>query len=471
MFASLRWKLSMTYLLVVAMAMGLAWVLIGRSVEGHFLKEREVALLVQANIASDIARTGDSAYRTAVRDYARQTGARILILDRAGRVTVDSFLAGNFEGQTLPHAEVAAALRGETGSGAHFLPGDGWAMYVGVPVTREQEVQGAVLLSSDINDTMDRIAGIKRQLAAVLATIAAAVALFSLAVAGALSRPLQQLTAAVDRMAGGALEQRVNIGGSDELGRLGRAFNDMARKVAALDRTRRAFVADASHELRTPLGSIKALAESVLRDQNAGAGVYRECLADINSEIDRLARLVNDLLELAKLDENPGSLALAPCNVSDLVERILNRLRPLAAAREVNLAWEPAAGDMQAMLDEERAGRAIYNVLDNAVKFTPPGGRVTASVYAGGRFAVVEISDTGPGIPAEVLPNVFDRFVRADRSRARTAGSPGGFGLGLAIAREIVDLHGGEIAVTSREGEGCRFVLKFALVNQNVSRP
>jgi signal transduction histidine kinase len=284
---------------------------------------------------------------------------------------------------------------------------------------------------------------------------AALALLLSLLLTRYLARPLRELATAARRVATGDLAQRVPIRSRDEVGALASAFNEMAASLERGEAARRNLVADVAHELKTPLTVVEGTVEAMLD------GVYpadREHLESIRDEVTLLAKLVADLRELSLADAGGLRLEREPLDPAALVRRAAAAASARAEARGLTLASE-VSDDLPLLAgDSGRLAQVLANLLDNALRYTPAGGRVTVSAVgtaaepgddtSGVRLAV---SDTGPGIAAADLPHVFDRFYRADPSRARRSG---GSGLGLAIARGYVEAHGGRIWAESAGGRG-----------------
>jgi two-component system phosphate regulon sensor histidine kinase PhoR len=224
------------------------------------------------------------------------------------------------------------------------------------------------------------------------------------------------------------------------------------------ERLRRELTANISHELRTPLTSIKGFTETLLEGAIADEEACRRFLAIIDSEAARLMKLVDDLMDLSRLESRAVSMEPAPVRLDALVTGALSGMRPQADRRRITLreTTDPAI----VMADRDRILQVLTNLLDNAIKFTPEGGTVDVSVTSTPAGAVVSVTDTGRGIPADDLPRIFNRFYRVDRSRARGAG---GTGLGLAIAKHIVEAHGGRISVASRVDAGSTFAFTLPL--------
>jgi signal transduction histidine kinase len=249
----------------------------------------------------------------------------------------------------------------------------------------------------------------------------------------------------------GDLAQRVPVRGGGELGELARAFNAMAEAVASNEQLRRHMVSDVAHELRTPLtnirGHLEALCDGVLAPD-------RETFDSLLEEAGLLTRLVEDLQQLALAEAGQLRLEREPAQVEEIVGRTATAVQAQFTARELRLATDCSPGLPTVDIDAERIGQVLRNLLNNAAAYTPKGGRVAISARHSDGYVEVSVADSGIGIAPEDLPYVFERFYRADRSRARATG---GAGLGLAIAKQLVEAHGGRIWVESDLGQGTKF--------------
>jgi two-component system, OmpR family, sensor histidine kinase MtrB len=287
-------------------------------------------------------------------------------------------------------------------------------------------------------------------------------ALVGVAAAGGTLRPLRRARVAAHRLEVGLLGTRLPEEGNDEFAELARAFNRMAdaleRTVAdlrTLEASHRRFVSDVAHELRTPLTALTTAADVL--DANAGglndAGRRSARLLVVESR--RLAAMVEDLMEISRLDAGVAAMTWEPVDVRELVEKALAR-------RGWEDRVEVVAGErVGTWADPRRVDAIVANLVGNALEHGGPPVRV--AVVAAGQEAAVTVSDAGPGIPPEQLGSVFERFYKADPSRSRDGRSRGGSGLGLAIARENARLHGGDVTVASDPGRGCRFTATLPL--------
>jgi two-component system OmpR family sensor kinase len=267
--------------------------------------------------------------------------------------------------------------------------------------------------------------------------------------------PLDAMAAQARRITGSNLDARLQIGDAgEELTALAESFNELLQRLDQSFDNMRRFVADASHELRTPVAVIRGEADVTLAKERSAAE-YKESLAIVLDESRRLSRLVDDLLNLARADAGRVTLQAQEFYWNDLLSECCRSVQSLAAARKIELECRCAA-DAPFWGDEELLRRMTLNLLDNAIRYTPPGGKVMAELetHAGG--VRIRISDTGIGIGAEAAAHVFERFFRADKARSR---GNGGFGLGLAIVKWIAESHRGGVELASRPGAGSTFTV------------
>ncbi|HUS17344.1 MAG TPA: HAMP domain-containing sensor histidine kinase [Chloroflexia bacterium] len=279
----------------------------------------------------------------------------------------------------------------------------------------------------------------------------------------ALLRPLDRVAATAEAIAGGDMQRRLLLpAGHNEVARLGQAFDHMVGRLVATLEAQRRFVADASHELRTPLTSLKGLAEILAIGAHGNdSHVVEQSAGAIRGEIDRLSRLVNDLLTLSRLDSTRDATNLPArrtrMDAAATLTAAVTQMGALAEARGVQLSAE-CTEPLPVIGDSGQIKQILLNLLDNALRYTPSGGAVSVRGALDGSMVRLEVQDTGTGIIAADLPHIFDRFYRGDVSRTRATGNSG---LGLAIVRAIVEAHGGTIGVTSTPGAGTCFTIRL----------
>jgi signal transduction histidine kinase len=269
--------------------------------------------------------------------------------------------------------------------------------------------------------------------------------------------PVKALTQASRRLGKGDFSQRVRVRDKGEVGELAQSFNSMASDLERAEQLRRNMVADAAHELRTPLSNIRGYLEAI-RDgiKKPDAGTIRS----LNEEASSLSRLVDDLQELSLADAGKLKLIYRKENISRLIDEAVAALQPQAAAKGLMLAVKLPEKLPLVNIDSHRIKQVLRNLLENAVAHTSQGGSITVEARQQGSQIKVSVVDTGEGIPAKDLPNIFERFYRVDKSRARATG---GSGLGLTIAKRLVEAHSGRIAVQSKLRKGSRFTFTLPL--------
>jgi signal transduction histidine kinase len=278
------------------------------------------------------------------------------------------------------------------------------------------------------------------------------------------ARPIQQTAAAARAIADGDYDQQLPLGGPTEVRELATSFNQMARQVKASHRAQRDFVANVSHDLKTPLTSIQGFSQAILDGTVADTAETQRAASIIHQEAGRMRRMVDDLLLLARMDAGELQLARQTVDLAQLLAGCITRMEARAHQGGVVLRLTtPPAGIPPITGDGDRLVQLFTNLLDNALKHTPAGGQVTATTELANREVVISVADTGPGIPPEHLPRVFERFYQVDRSRARSQTS--GVGLGLAICKELAEAHGGRISVESVVGVGTRFSVYLPLAD------
>jgi heavy metal sensor kinase len=267
--------------------------------------------------------------------------------------------------------------------------------------------------------------------------------------------PLGWMANQAREISGASLHRRLEIGGAaDELIVLSASFNELLARLDQSFETMRRFVADASHELRTPLSVIRGEADVALA-QDRSAASYRESLAIVLDESRRLSRLVDDLLNLARADSGHVKLQVQDFYFNDLLAECCRSAQAMAGARRIELECR-CAGDAPFRGDEELLRRLVMNLLDNAIRYTPPGGKITATLELELSDVRIRIADNGTGIAPDAAPHVFERFYRADEARSR---QDGGFGLGLSIVKWVAEAHHGAVELASQPGAGSAFTV------------
>jgi len=356
--------------------------------------------------------------------------------------------------------EVIEAMLTDVGRGIDIRSSDDGetVMYVATLIQREIEVIGILRLGAPMEPTMQAARRSLLVLILAAAVITSGVGLFGWLLARNLANPILVLTKASEHMEMGDLSVRVRPSGPQEMHHLAVAFNSMASRLQSNVTELRAFVANASHELRTPLTVVKLRAEALSDGALEEPDIAGRFLSEIESEVDRLVAMVNDLLDLSAMEAGMEEKPYSKLNLSTIAKEVYETFSIRATRVGVNLELDIEPGLPSVMGDEDQLRRVFYNLVENAIKYTPSEGRVELLLRPGLNKSTtrVLIRDTGPGIAPEHLPHVFERFYRAESPQTRP-GTVRGSGLGLAIAKSIVEKHGGKIGVSSQLGDGTTF--------------
>ena len=400
-----------------------------------------------------------------VRLFRNNPEVRYIVYDSVGNAIADSSGELSESLQIAVMAEVEQVLSGENFEG-EFIGRNAQGeevLNLAVAVTNGNEIIGAVALQVPAENAL---LAARRSLATLIAS-ALVVALAMSAVGYYLARnlavPISHLTETAESLARGELGARVNSPEVPvELNRLAKSFNIMAERLQAYVHELRSFVANASHELRTPWTSIKLRVESLRDGALDDPSVADRFLAEIESEVDRLSCMVNEMLDLSRIEVGLTEEQRVPVRLAQIVEDVYATFLARTQRAEIEFTRRVDASVHPVLGDEEQLRRMLYNLVDNAIKYTPHNGQVEIVLERLGKeqLSRLVIRDSGFGITEKQLPHIFERFYRVEATRPRY-GPPQGTGLGLAIAKSIVENHGGTISVSSQVGAGTTFVVDF----------
>lgn len=449
----LRTRLLLAYTLLLCLGFaGLAWLAGGqlaRGAEEDFGRGLETqAALVARSLKEDVEHLAEgegSLQQVGQRGsaLAEQADARLLLVDGRGRAWFDS------TGATLPPGlldapEITLALAGQASSTTRRDEAGQMTIYAAAPLIEDERVLAVVQLSRPASAAAAFVEGRWMALGVGVLSLGLLSVIASLGLAATLTRPLEQLRVSVLRVAAGDFSQRLPESGG-EIGEVAAAFNHMAVQVQAMVEAQRAFASNASHELRTPLTTIRLRSEA-LRQGALEPATARQYIQEIDEEVTRLGGLVEDLILLSRLDAGRAERGQEEIEIPRLLHSLLHEVAHQAEAQGVTLHLETtgALPPVQASLNHLRV--VLRNLLSNAIRYTPTGGKVVCSVAAEGTMLWLKVADTGQGVTAEDLPHLFERFYRADKAHGRTTK---GTGLGLALVQSIVGVYGGRITVES----------------------
>lgn len=381
------------------------------------------------------------------------------VVNDRGEVIISAFAQGEvLSVKQLDAAAVRQAMNGGYSEVTRLSGVYAEKQYVvGVPLyfrsAGQQKAIGAVFLVSSAK-SIHAINTDIIQMCVIAAIFAAAISfLFSGAMTYRMVMPLREMSAAAVAFGKGDFSRRVPVRGRDEISDLAVAFNNMATSLAESENISRSFIANVSHELKTPMTTIAGFINGIL-DGTIPPERHNYYLRIVSSEVMRLSRLVQSMLNLSRIDSGKMVLRKSEFDLQQTVFDTVLSFEKLITDRQINVEGMEECASVRVNGDADLLHQVVYNLVENAVKFTNPGGTISVSLRERNGFARVAIRNTGPGIAQEELPLVFERFYKTDKSRSS---DKNGMGLGLYIVRTIIQLHGGEIEVRSRENEYCEF--------------
>jgi two-component system phosphate regulon sensor histidine kinase PhoR len=477
---SIRRRIGLTYIgLIVIVTLGLG-VLSSLEIESYFKQRllddlsRQSEQIVHLIRTGTIAGSGDESWYGKLQGHAKVAGLRLTLVSDDGRVVFDSDVPQS-ELQTvdnhLGRPEIQEAIRQGVGAQSRFSNTVKLEMFY---FARRMDQllllpTGAVRFSRvavPLTEVQEAVSDIRWKIAIAGIVVIVLVTGLSLVISQRISRPIKDMAAIAREIHGGNMDKRVSVCGDDEIGRLGAVLNEMLDKLnddinrlRKLERVRSEFLGNVSHELRTPIFAIQGYLETLLNGAIDDPKVNREFLEKAYSNATRLNALLNDLIEISRIEFGEMKMSFRYFPLNDYLRSLVAEVKPLADRKGLVLDTTLSIPESTEVLgDKERLRQVILNLLDNAVKYTESGGKVTVSAMEDGPTVKISVADTGCGIAPEHLPRIFERFYRVDKDRSRELG---GTGLGLAIVKHIVEAHGSKVEVRSEVGKGS--VFSFAL--------
>ncbi|WP_370587940.1 ATP-binding protein [Trichocoleus sp. FACHB-591] len=466
----MRWnsiyrKLFITYLALTALGTSFLAAYILWSFHGYFMRSRQADINTWANalsesVAEALAEDDLARATVTVKRYGQSEAVTLRIFDPQGRLLATS--APDQDRQVLNWLEVpgiAAALqkRATQGMAKGVLSNDD-RLYSTVPIIRNGEFLGVLRMSITLEQFQRQFRNVALTVLGTLALTVVLCALISEWLARNMARPIQAMRNFAIQIGSGHLGEELSIQQADELGQLATELNRMSKRLASLDKERRAFLASVSHELRTPVSNVLVTVEALKSGASEEPELRDRFIQTVEDETKRLARLIHDLLDLGRLEAGVAPLEQQPVNLRDLVNRAVRAVESRMQSKGIGIQMDVA--NMQSQGDPERLLQAFMNILDNAIKHSVPDTQVFVVGRSQNGEAIVTIRDQGPGISEAALPHIFEQFYTADPSRQGS-----GTGLGLAIARQIVEAHQGTITAISPPGKGATFRIKLPCTN------
>jgi heavy metal sensor kinase len=473
MFESVRVRLTLWYTLVLAAA------LICLAIVTYFLYSRNISQRTDSNIkqladafiTTFNAELSDESGPNAVKDAAHEAMVEhhfrntfFVLIDGSGVVLETSFDMPSVEhSKDSLNADIVSSkpfqslIESANGSELRTVPGgrDGYRSLAMPLSSRGQEFKLVVLQS--LHPQKEMLEDIRNTFLGAIPVTLLLAGIGGYFLARKSLAPIAAMASQARKMGAADLGRRLPVTNErDELGHLAQTFNQLLERLQKSFEQQRRFMADASHELRTPVAILRGETEVTLAKQERSSAEYRETLTILREESCRLGQIIEDLFTLARADAGQYPLILKDTYLDEIAGEALVRARSLAASKDITLT--PAIErDLPIRGDEALLQRMLLNLVDNAIKYSPPGSTVTVGCRREADHYIVSVSDNGPGIPAEVQSRVFERFFRADKARSRAEGGTGGSGLGLSIARWIAEAHHGQLVLSRSDNFGSTF--------------
>ena len=468
MFSSMRFTMISTYIVIIVITLVLMNIYVVVSLSESLYDSEKVNMYAQANIiaetASGVWGNDDSATAAKklepfVEGTLAGTKVRGVVTNTSYNVMYDTNTESRLAGKVFMRDVLNRALKGEQADATTDYVNDMKILSVAVPVYVNNNIVGGVYLAKSVNAIEAATSSTSTRLMVFSILIVIIIGMLSLGMSYIILSPLQQFRSVAGDISKGDFSKRIKIKGRSEIAQMGETLNYMCDELELLEEKRRKFVSDASHELKTPMAGIKLICDSLVSAENLDPEMVKEFLGDMSDEVDRLTRIVDRLLVLTKLDAGGSSLKLEETDIKVLIDHVVKKLTPIATAKDMVIsAGFRSAEYPPILLDYDKMYEALYNIVDNAVKYSPEGGFVQIDVTADSNYLTIKIEDNGPGIPEAERDRIFERFYRLDDSRARDTG---GTGLGLAITKEAVLMHNGTIDVEDASEVGSVFTIRL----------
>lgn len=423
------------------------------SARDAIFEEKRSSMLSQVTVLSSALSGLDKLSRDGVSDVLRFLDlsgfSRVVVSDSNGVIVYDD------GGAALDYSDLKTALTGKSVFRSVFSNSSFYSA-VSVPVGNANAVSGAVSLYENDTERAGILLNIQHRIAVFSLIIGSVALLLAVIFSYIVLRRLNALTRSMHVVAAGDYSYRHSVRGEDEISELGREFNNLTERLEENEELRRRFVSDASHELKTPLASIRLLSDSILQAENIDTDTMREFVLDIGHEAVRLQRTTEKLLDLSRLDDGI-QIVPEPVDVKQITLDVLPSLLPLARECTVSLHTDLEDGCV-IMANGDDLSHIIFNLVENAIKYNVPNGRVEIRLTQNDTEVLLSVEDTGIGVPEEDQYNIFTRFYRVDKARSRASG---GSGLGLSIVHDAVIAHGGNIRVGHNKPQGSVFIVSF----------
>lgn len=465
----MRFRMIATYFAVIVTILVLMTMYIISLLSKTLYNDENVDMFAKANV---IAQTVSSVWNgeenisrekfsDAVEGSLAGTNIRGVITNTSYIALYDTNKESQIFGKVFLRDVIKLAFDGKQGEMLSDDTSETKMMTVAVPVEKNSQIIGCVYLAENVENIEKVINSTRFSLIIFCVIICILIGMLSFGMSFIITSPIEEVNNVAREISKGNFNKRVKIKGHDEFAQMGETLNYMCDELSLLEERRRKFVSDASHELKTPMAGIKLICDTILSDDNPNPDMVKDFLSDMGDEVDRLTRIIERLLVLTKLDSPATELKLEEADILNLISGIEKKLTPMANAKDIVLYSDFHGRDsIVIVMDWDKIWEAVYNVVDNAIKYSPNGGFVHISADIAKNDVIIKVEDNGPGIPEEEKEHIFERFYRLDDSRTRDTG---GTGLGLAIARETINMHGGSINVAAKQDAGSIFVITIPM--------
>ena len=430
-----------------------------------FYENKQESMLEKANITAEkigsLSVLNEETLAQALSKSSELKVTRLIVTDASGLILHDSTGLSNGTKYAL-YPQIISALQCNQVFTWRYLDGTILSKAC-VPIINFNTVIGCVYMTEYDTNQGQLIDSLQNNIFYITLFLEICVLIFSLIYAIRFSGRLQKIMTSMRIIQEGDYTHKVSLGGHDELTFLGEEFNDLTERLQTSESKRRQFVSDASHELKTPLASIKLLTDSILQ-YDMDPQTTKEFVSDIGNEADRLNRMTEKLLSLTKGEYDASVEVQEIIYMRPTVERVVKMLHNIAVRNEISIDLD-LADDAPILVMEDDLYQITFNLVENGIKYNVPGGKLTIRLFRREEMAVLEVTDSGVGIPEDAISHVFERFYRVDKARSRQTG---GSGLGLSIVRAMVQRNNGEISVRSKQGQGSTFTVEFPCFDTEV---
>lgn len=457
---SVKTRLIYSFVLVVFISVAVLELILVSLVRQYYYSNLEESLVNQVKVSADFYvrylsnSTLDDNILDNVDVFWKQTTAQVQLIDISGELLMDS-IGYMPENNILDTVDVNAALNGKEGKWVGGVSYDSAkVMAVSHPLIVDGEVIGVIRFISSVREVNKEIANIAYVFIAIGALVLVLSIAMSIFIANGIIMPIREVTNVARKMAEGNFNIRSKEKKRDEIGQLSDTLNYMAEEIVKREGLKNEFLSSVSHELRTPLTSIKGWAATLNTGELDDIDLLENGLNIIETESDRLTAMVEELLEFSKFASGKIKLNRQMVDMNTSVEYVKNHMNPLAIRNSIDLVLKPAEELSKIAVDEDRIKQVLINVIDNAIKFTPPGNEVVIATWQEADYVNISITDTGCGIDEQDLPKVKEKFFKGKNSQAQ-------HGIGLSICDEIVSLHGGDLVIESELGQGTKVTIKL----------